>query len=913
MRFITGLLCLFSVFHLFISDAHGKNPSVAVIYSNPPDEILHLYDWIILDPSTFQIEKFKKEKFYIKRYGKLISYVSIGEIEKSEISSLSENFKKTCFIGENKRWKSFIIDIRKPLCREFLNRKIASLKDYDGFMLDTVDSYQNLLPEKEWYSYEKAEVEFIKNLKSRYPKKLILVNRPFKIIDKIHSFIDGIIVESLHYGLDKNLEYKNQSEEDIKWLTQKLKKIKKYGLPIVIIDYLPPSKANLREKLARKIENTGFIPWITDKHLKGIGEGVYHFIPRKIALVSNLPYSDSLLHTMVQLPIEWLGFVPVFYNSDNLPNLDDSYTGAIVWLEKEGSKKEKIKLQNWIKKEISNRKKIFIVDPEMFDEKFLLNSLGIKIYENRNDIKSGFKIKYSSGILNFEIDATPVPKEVLKKPANGTSLLTLVNNVNEEYVPIAITKWGGYADSEYFIRTIMDNDLWVVNPFKFFSQIFGNIPSMDVTTENGRRILTVHIDGDGFNGTVTFAENKIPAQIIRDEIIKKYPDIPHTASVIVGEISEGKEKLIKVAKSIFSLKNVEAASHSFSHPFSWKDFYLIEQGINPHEKKELKYGYYLKIKGYTPSIKEEIIGSINWINKNLLPDNKKVKVFLWTGDCVPVENAVKLTYLAKVYNVNGGDTTITNNHPFLSYVSPMGINIGNYFQIYAPIQNENIYTDGWRVKDAYKKVIQTFKLTEKPYRLKPLSIYYHWYSGAFKPSLKALKEVYKWTLNQKPIPVFLSQYAQKVLEFRTTALAKKGKKWIIKNDGNLRTVKVPLSFGYPDIENSKGVIGYKKINNQLYIHLDSSGDYKIAFSKKDRNSFYIVETNGVVKKFINIKEKGTFILDLETLGNSLEVTLIKRNGCYVKTSENGELIENGKYTIAKFKGKKGILEADCKR
>jgi len=909
VRFITGLLCLFSIFQLFASNTYGSSPSAAVIYSNPPDEILHLYDWIVVDPTTFNIKQFKDEKFYIKKHAKLIAYLSIGEIEKNELFSISENFKKTCIIGENKQWKSKILDIRNPTCLKYLKEKLNKLDDYDGFMFDTIDSYQIALPENEWKSYEKAEIDFIKNFKKSHPEKLLLLNRPFNIIEKIYPYIDGVIAESLYYGVDNKTNYTRQDKENTNWLLRKLNEIKKFNLPIIVIDYIPKNKSILRKTVAKKIEKEGFIPWITDKHLKGIGEGIFHFIPRKIALVSNINYQDSLLHTMVQLPLEWLGFVPVFYNSSNLPELDDSYTGAIVWLERNPSNEEKRKIEKWIKKYLSKGKNIFIIDPEILENRFLSDVLKIKIYNNNSTSKAKFKTIFMDGSYNFEIQATSVLKEVLKQPIEGKPLIKLKNDKNQIYVPAAIISWGGYSDSEYLIRTIFNDDLWVVNPFKLFSKIFGTMPAPDITTENGKRILTVHIDGDGFDGTVSFAKDKIPAQIIEEKLIKRYPEIPHTASVIVGQIKD-KEKLVKIAKSIFSLKNVEAASHSFSHPFSWKDFYLLEQGVTPDDKKELKYGYYLNIKGYTPSLKEEIIGSIDWINKNLLPKNKKVKVFLWTGDCVPIKDAVKLTYKAKIYNVNGGDTTATKNHPFLSCISPMGINIGNYFQIYAPIQNENIYTQSWTIPDGYKKVIQTFKITDKPYRLKPISIYYHWDSGAYKASLKTLEDVYSWALNQNPIPLFLSEYAQKVLEFRTTALAAKGNRWIIKNSGNLRTLRVPLSFGYPDIQNSKGVIGYKKINNQLYIHLDSSGDYEIVFSKNDLNPFYIVESNGIVTSYQ--KSNGKFKISFKTYKKNLQITLLAEDTCDVKTSENAELIKRGKITIVKFKENKGSIEADCK-
>ncbi len=63
--------------------------------------------------------------------------------------------------------------------------------------------------------------------------------------------------------------------------------------------------------------------------------------------------------------------------------------------------------------------------------------------------------------------------------------------------------------------------------------------------------------------------------------------------------------------------------------------------------------------------------------------------------------------------------------------------------------------------------------------------------------------------------MFLSEYAQRVLEFRATGIAKDGNMWIIRNGSNLKTLRVP-SYLFPDLLKSKGVIGYKRINKSNY-------------------------------------------------------------------------------------------------
>ena len=201
------------------------------------------------------------------------------------------------------------------------------------------------------------------------------------------------------------------------------------------------------------------------------------------------------------------------------------------------------------------------------------------------------------------------------------------------------------------------------------------------------------MDGDGFASKAEFPGSPYAAEILRDRILKKYP-LPVTISVIQGEISANglypalSPKLEKIARDIFALPQIEIASHSFSHPFAWKK---IEGGAT-------ESGNNLSIPNYRFDLNAEIQGSIAYINSQLAPPGKKVKVFLWTGDCNPGGEAVERTQQSGVLNMNGGDTIITRRLPSLTQVAPLGITKNNFFQVYAPNQNENVYTNNHTFK-----------------------------------------------------------------------------------------------------------------------------------------------------------------------------------------------------------------------
>ncbi len=137
------------------------------------------------------------------------------------------------------------------------------------------------------------------------------------------------------------------------------------------------------------------------------------------------------------------------------------------------------------------------------------------------------------------------------------------------------------------------------------------------------------------------------------------------------------------------------------------------------------------------------------------------------------EGRPNLARKADLYNLNGGETTIRKSHPFISRISPMSRPVGRELQLYAPIMNENVYTNLWRGPYyGFRHVIETFELTDRPRRLKPIDIYYHFYSGEKTASLRALKEVYDWTLEQEILPfLFMSEYAKRVLAYQQATVA----------------------------------------------------------------------------------------------------------------------------------------------
>jgi len=226
---------------------------------------------------------------------------------------------------------------------------------------------------------------------------------------------------------------------------------------------------------------------------------------------------------------------------------------------------------------------------------------------------------------------------------------------------------------------------------------------------------------------------------------------------------------------------------------------------------------------------------VKYVNGLVTEIGKRTRVFLWTGDCDPDAGQVELTYELEVFNVNGGDTFITEAEPFLYRVSPMGVDYSPFFQVYAPVQNENIYTNLWtepkwgyilytnlwtEPKWGYIRAIQTFELTERPRRLKPISIYYHFYSAQEVASLNALRKVYRYALSREVTPMYLSEYAARVLDFRDTAILETEGGFRIKNSGYIRTLRLSKDIGYPDLMSTNAITeSYRRTSRGFELEL----------------------------------------------------------------------------------------------
>ncbi len=461
--------------------------------------------------------------------------------------------------------------------------------------------------------------------------------------------------------------------------------------------------------------------------------------------------------------------------------------------------------------------------------------------------------------------------------------LSLGGPNNDEYVLVATGPGGGVAigGSTHVLNEETGRGRWILNPFNFFERTFKtkSLPKPDATTLVGRRIYFSHVDGDGWrNGSDVAGYRDDPrgaTTALLDKVFKAYPDLPVTIAPISADLDTaffGTQRDHELAREIFALPHVEAASHTHTHPFAWNFFqsysFSDEQKIIGRQPKLEEGGsrasqLFARMarrkpaasqiiseggeneenfvpRAYTPGpfdLQYEISGSASAIGA-LTPTGRPVGFIQWSGNTVVFKQAIDLTRNAGMRNINGGDTRLDPEFASLLHVAPLASTAAGVVQPFAQMSNENTYTELWsRRFYGLSFLKETIRNTGRPIRLKPVNVYFHNYSGEKTPALAALLTVLDDVRIQELAPIRASRYAAIIDGFFSLKLDHLGAdRWQVSSRDGLNTIRFDKAvFKAVDFHKSVGVIGQRHTHGSLYVALDPNvADAVIQLRSADR-------------------------------------------------------------------------------
>ena len=594
---------------------------------------------------------------------------------------------------------------------------------------------------------------------------------------------------------------------------------------------------------------------------------------------------ETSVHGLAAMPLEWLGLTLEYHDVRNglpplwtdpayravltwfpEPNLAD-YAGYAAWIERVAAAGIKIvQIGDAAPKpgtmtpaaEAALRRRVFATCGVRTLGLWSAVTLGDQI-SYRDEASTEFEIRFDAGLPAYELYAPSRPDTA------SWLVVTRADQVQSRSHLIMVSPAGGFIAPGYATGIDPETGVkqWFVDPFAFFTAALAldDLPAADTTTLCGRRIYYSHIDGDGWRSISQVRSlGRAPgtnAEIVLQSVIAANPDLPVTVAPIAAEMDPafaGDLRAIGAARALFKLAHVEAATHTYTHPFRW-DFF---KNYAPDAEKPYQEVYRSAVNGHVsvvetsgnpasapaccgrasrnPSspprafggrpfdLNQEVTGAAKLIEAVAASANKRVRLLQWPGDCSPFPAALRCVADAGLLNINGGDTRCDKDYPSVSAVAPLGFRRDGLTQIYASNSSEELYTDLWTDKYfGFRDLPETWDRTGAPRRLKPINLYYHMYSGERRASLDALLgNIASLRTRGDFIGIHASHFAAIAGGFFSLDLHRiSTATWRVRNRGSLQT----LRFAHGDrrmldLAVSTGVLGERVINGHLYVALD---------------------------------------------------------------------------------------------
>jgi len=409
--------------------------------------------------------------------------------------------------------------------------------------------------------------------------------------------------------------------------------------------------------------------------------------------------------------------------------------------------------------------------------------------------------------------------------------------------PVVTGPWGGIALSPWVLDPGDRSDArrWHLDPFAFFTEALGlrGVPAPHPSVLNGRRMFVFHVDGDGFESLSTVESGAYAAKVFLDEVIRRY-ELPATVSIIVASLTDDLQPAevndrMRLARRIFAEPNVEPGTHTVLHPLRW------DQGET----------YYHDLKHYEFDPVAEVRESIRFINRWLAPPDKPCRMVLWSGTCNPAREPVVAAREEGCDNINGGVFRWDATSDSVAFVSPWGNWKGDEFQVYPGAANENEF-DGFydTMPGAFGHIDTTIERCGSPRILKPANVYCHFYSAERPARLAALKKLLdRWGVAEPTAPVFASRYCEAVRDavYGARVLRAGPDRWLLRQMGACRTVRLDGDPREVDFAASRGVIGSHRIDGQLYVSL-SAPDAELVLASDPAPRLHLEQANHDVQQ-----------------------------------------------------------------
>lgn len=735
----------------------------------------------------------------------------------------------------NREWRTFVV-------RELAES--AAEKGFDGFVLAGLQDIAT--PEE-----RTAVVEAIGAMDERFPDKLIVLEGANDLVPELRRAIDGLLFIGCSSRVETGKVTANEAAAVAK-IDDQIRAARRMGLRPLVVDFVAPGDFAAGAVTAERLQSLGAIPFITTSPKGGVNLGPLREISRTIAVVHSGAAAGSWSAQIIHGTLEWLGCRVIYIDARDpsatsaLASRDD-LAGIVLDAILNLSVSEQAGLTACMAKWIAQKTPLLLAGLPWTSAETWRDAARILGIEG-----TGAAVEGSGNAAIRKIEKGMLARQgVLKARTIG---LRDVRAPHHSRVVVSIEAQPKEGKTQVFDQafTASWGAAWLdplavdagpqIDGVRFLTEWLRPeqvAPVADTTTLNGRRILITHVSGDGFADVANAPGLPTAAEQMRDRILKRY-SMPVTVAVCESDIrarSAGLDprdamRYEAIARSIFALPQVEAASNSFSRPAQWP---VNESAARPLSSPETDSG-----KG---GIEREIAGSLSYLHLNLLPPGKRAALMLWPAASQPSEQAVRFSRRMGVENMAVAWPSATLLTGGAQSLMPHIWNSGESAQTIASTPARR----AGRL-DA-QAMIEAFEVSDSPRRLSPVHVPLSFQDGRDECSLAAVEQVFDWCSVRSLHGISASGYARMVRDAEQTRVLQAGPShWVIINGGQARTLRLPASAGVPDMPHCRGVAGFSEHAGHLYIHTLGSGRVDLVLKNRaERLQLRLAEASSTVQ------------------------------------------------------------------
>ncbi len=699
----------------------------------------------------------------------------------------------------------------------------AAKKGFDGFVL-------TLGNEASKPASSAAVLSLAATLRQRYPDKHLLLDLRLGLgVEAVHV-ASGFLALGVYTREDKNGAVDWTSIAETQRLSRLIRTVQMQGMHVFAVDYAPADDRSACREAAQRLSSMGALPFITTPALNGVNLGPLEEVSRRVLVLhgwdekhvgqKSAPAATTTSSRLLRQSLEWLGCQLDFRNASGADFLPADHDFAAVILDSSLtlSPDQQHTLAAWLPSLRAHKIPLLLTGMPWTDSpaRYLaMQHLGLGgssrpvprlVKTNVVAMDSALlrlNTKFTSRSLGF-LDLTAPADAHLVLALHGQDAMGSEHHFDQAF----LTTWGGA-----WIDPAAESASSQLDLPAFLAQWLGadhSIPAPDTTTREGRRVFYSHIDSTGFSTPSTLPGFPLCSEVMRDRILSRYL-LPVTVSVceadvrawLPGQQAAEAERLERVARSIFEMPQIQAASNSLSRPSRWTAGIDITSTLND------------RATGTRHDMEREIAGSMSYIHRRLLPLGKDVNLMLWPANATPTSESLNFCRAMNVESL----ATASNIDPITSPAA-----------------------------------------SGPSLRLEPFAMRCSFADVRTASGIASLEKKFDTCAGEPLNAMTAAAYAATVRDAQHTRILRAAANhWIILNAGDSRTLRLPATAGLPDMARCQGVSGYNIHQGQLYIHTMGMARTELVLTKdKPAQHIHLAECSTSVEFLELSSRRATF-------------------------------------------------------